>query len=526
MLVTGEAGIGKTRLVGELARRADNAGARVAVGAGVDVGGEAPLQLWEELARALATVVPRPPEPLGWPAELGRLAPDLARALGRQGTPPLVAAPELERLRVFDAVLRLVEWAAAGRPVLLVAEDVHRADRASLALCAHIGRRLAALPVLFVLTRRDRPARSDADALLADLASRGVEVTEVELGPLPGGRWPRWCARVAALPAAAVDGWSRRPTATRCWRWRAPGRRPRAGWTARRPRPTCGRWCGPRSAGCPRTRGRSRRPSRPPGVGCPRRRSRRCPGAVPTSGRHRRSRTARARLRAAAPRAAAACATGTRCSPRPPAPTCATRRARTWRSRWRWRPAAAPSTPGRPRWPTTCGGRAATTSPHPAGGGPPGTPAPSAPCRRRPRSGPKPCAATPTTPPRASSSSRCTPGRAGPRSSSGSGPPRSPASPRRRGRRVASAGAAPQDRRCATRPPPSRPTAAPRSCSARTRPPRCGRRCSSAWRGTRAPRATRSRRTPCSPRCGSWSRRAACRRAWRTSWWPRPSPPG
>ena len=84
VLVTGEAGIGKTRLVGELARRADNAGARVAVGAGVDVGGEAPLQLWEELARALATVVPRPPEPLGWPAELGRLAPDLARALGRQ----------------------------------------------------------------------------------------------------------------------------------------------------------------------------------------------------------------------------------------------------------------------------------------------------------------------------------------------------------------------------------------------------------------------------------------------------------
>jgi hypothetical protein len=48
---------------------------------------------------------------------------------------------------VFDAALRLVEWAAAGRPVLLVAEDVHRADRASLALCAHVGRRLAALPV-------------------------------------------------------------------------------------------------------------------------------------------------------------------------------------------------------------------------------------------------------------------------------------------------------------------------------------------------------------------------------------------
>jgi DNA-binding SARP family transcriptional activator len=78
VLVTGEAGIGKTRLVAELARRADNVGARVAVGAGVDVGGEAPLAVWQELARALVGVVPPPPERAGWPAELGRLSPDLA----------------------------------------------------------------------------------------------------------------------------------------------------------------------------------------------------------------------------------------------------------------------------------------------------------------------------------------------------------------------------------------------------------------------------------------------------------------
>jgi DNA-binding SARP family transcriptional activator/tetratricopeptide (TPR) repeat protein len=205
VLVTGEAGIGKTRLIGELARRADNAGGRVAVGAGVDVGGEAPLAVWQELARALVAVVPAPPAAVGWPAELGRLAPDLARALGRDGPPPAVAAPELERLRLFDAVLRLVEWAAAGRPVLLVAEDVHRADRASLALCAHLGRRLAGLPVLFVLTRRDRPARPDADALLADLAGRGVDVAEVELGPLRGPEVAEIVRNVATLPTPIID---------------------------------------------------------------------------------------------------------------------------------------------------------------------------------------------------------------------------------------------------------------------------------------------------------------------------------
>ena len=183
VLVTGEAGIGKTRLVTEVARRADNAGARIAVGAGVNVGGEAPLAMWQELVPQLARAVPPPPEHAGWPAELGGLAPEVAVRLGRDRSAPPVSSPELERLRVFDAVLRLVEWAAA-RPVLLVAEDVHRADPASMQLCAHIGRRLAARPVLFVLTRRDRPDRPAADALLADLAGRGVEVAELELGPL------------------------------------------------------------------------------------------------------------------------------------------------------------------------------------------------------------------------------------------------------------------------------------------------------------------------------------------------------
>jgi len=205
VLITGEAGIGKTRLVTELARRADNAGARTAVGAGVDVGGEAPLAIWQELVPQLARTVPAPPGQAEWPAELGRLAPDLAARLGRDAPPSPVASPELERLRLFDAVLRLVEWAASGRPVLLVAEDVHRADPASMQLCAHIGRRLAARPVLFVLTRRDRPDRPAADALLADLASRGVEVTELELGPLTATEIAAVARSVANLTDDAVE---------------------------------------------------------------------------------------------------------------------------------------------------------------------------------------------------------------------------------------------------------------------------------------------------------------------------------
>src|SRR4029077_8769267 len=115
VLITGEAGIGKTRLVTELARRADNVGARIAVGAGVDVGGEAPLAIWQELVPQLVRTVPPPPGQAAWPAERGRLAPDLAARLGRGAPPPPVASPELERLRVFDAMLRL-GGGGAGRP--------------------------------------------------------------------------------------------------------------------------------------------------------------------------------------------------------------------------------------------------------------------------------------------------------------------------------------------------------------------------------------------------------------------------
>jgi DNA-binding SARP family transcriptional activator/tetratricopeptide (TPR) repeat protein len=205
VVLTGEGGIGKTRLVTELARRSAQGGACVAMGAGLDVGGEAPLAVWQELARELVGQVPEPSPTVTWPLELGRLSPDLSVVLGGVGRPPHVAAPELERLRIFDAVLRLVEWAAAARPLLLVAEDVHRADRASLALCAHIGRRVSELPVLFVLTRRDRPVRSDTDALVADLFGRGMVVEEIELGPMADAELAAVARSVAPLNDGAVD---------------------------------------------------------------------------------------------------------------------------------------------------------------------------------------------------------------------------------------------------------------------------------------------------------------------------------
>ena len=201
VVVTGEPGIGKTTLLDELGRRASARGARTARAAGLDVGGAMPFGVWLELARGLAAQVPPPAPAALWPLELTRLSEDLGAALGRSGVAPPVATPELERLRVFEASLRLVEWAAADRPVLLVVDDAHQADRASMRLLAHLARRLGGLPVAIALACPDRPT-AEMD-VVADVAARsGVGVARVAVGPIT----PEAVAALAASLGLAGEG--------------------------------------------------------------------------------------------------------------------------------------------------------------------------------------------------------------------------------------------------------------------------------------------------------------------------------
>ena len=294
-------------------------------------------QLWQELARALASRRARPPEPLGWPAELGRLAPDLAARWAASGAPPLGrragagAAAGVRRRAAAGRVGRGGQAGAArGRGRAPRRPREPRAVRAHRPAARRAARAVRADP-----PRPARPPRRRRAAGRPGRPRRGGHRGRARPAARPGGGRGRRAAS-RRWPDAAVDaggrGGRRQPAARGGER---PGARRRA--AAAPPPPTCGRWSGPRSAGCPAARGRWRRPSRRPGAGV---RGRRSSPALRAADRRRR--TARARHRAAAPRAAAACATGTRCWPRPPAPTCATRRARTWRSRWRSRPAAGP----------------------------------------------------------------------------------------------------------------------------------------------------------------------------------------
>src|SRR3954447_9717221 len=202
VVITGEPGIGKTRLASELLRDAVADGALVGAGAALEFGGAPPFGLWAELLRDLTPHLDPPPPDAAWPSDLARLAPGLERRFGLTPAPP--GPPELERARLFEGVVGLLEWAARTRPLALLLEDAHLADRPSLELAAYAGRRLAALPVLLVITRRMRPQRPELDALLSALRARGMVAWELELAPLPEDAVGDLARTVASLGEADV----------------------------------------------------------------------------------------------------------------------------------------------------------------------------------------------------------------------------------------------------------------------------------------------------------------------------------
>ena len=172
VLVAGEPGIGKTRLVSELARAVHADGATVLLGRASEHGGAA-YGPWREALRSL--VGHAPDEVLAahvarHGGELVRLVPDLARRVPDLPTPPTLE-PEIERDLLFEAVGGLLDRAADAGPLLVVLDDLHWADRPSLLLLLDRLRGRSTAPVLFVGTYRD----TDVDrghplsAVLADL---------------------------------------------------------------------------------------------------------------------------------------------------------------------------------------------------------------------------------------------------------------------------------------------------------------------------------------------------------------------
>jgi predicted ATPase/class 3 adenylate cyclase/tetratricopeptide (TPR) repeat protein len=137
VLISGEPGVGKTRLATEAARAALHAGALV-IGGRCDEELVVPYQPFAEALRFQSELDDVPSAWLGPLAgEMTRIVPELgARISGRAA--PENSDPESERARLFEAVTGWLRTTAASVPVFLVLDDLHWADRPTLLLLRHL----------------------------------------------------------------------------------------------------------------------------------------------------------------------------------------------------------------------------------------------------------------------------------------------------------------------------------------------------------------------------------------------------
>jgi DNA-binding SARP family transcriptional activator len=153
VLVGGEAGIGKTRLVREFAARCEAHGAQV-YGAGTTLPETAPYQPFVALLRVVAPLAATVAVDPLWLSAIAVLAPSIAEHA--RDLPPLPAVdPSRERTRLFEACSSVWAAIATRRPVVLVVEDVQWAGAATLALLEHVARGAQRGRVLIVATYRE-----------------------------------------------------------------------------------------------------------------------------------------------------------------------------------------------------------------------------------------------------------------------------------------------------------------------------------------------------------------------------------
>ena len=177
VLLAGDAGVGKSRLVSETVERAATAGYAVLTGRCLDSSASLPYLPFTEVVGQL---VAASPEQLTAHPELARLLPGhvAGEAVDR----------ELGQLRVFDAMLSALDSFTAEAPALLVLEDLHWADRSSRDLLVFLLSRLTAQRLVVLATYRtdDLHRRHPLRSVLSELV-RLPAVERLDLAPLGPG---------------------------------------------------------------------------------------------------------------------------------------------------------------------------------------------------------------------------------------------------------------------------------------------------------------------------------------------------
>ncbi len=188
VLVAGEAGVGKSRLVAAFMPTARAAGALVLVGGCIDLGdGGIP---YAPIVEAIRTWLRSAPEErvrrvIGpGRAELARLVPDLGPSLAVRPSTPNALSIGSSQGRLFELLLGFLARLTSDGPVVVVIEDLHWSDRSTLDLVRFLVRNIGDLPVMLLMTYRSDALhrRHPLVPFLAEMERSGGTET-MALGP-------------------------------------------------------------------------------------------------------------------------------------------------------------------------------------------------------------------------------------------------------------------------------------------------------------------------------------------------------
>jgi class 3 adenylate cyclase/tetratricopeptide (TPR) repeat protein len=157
VMLRGEPGIGKTRTLEEFSDLARQRGAIVVTGVCYDGEWQAPYGPFAEAVVECS----RRLQPAEFAAALGkraqiiaRIAPALNEILGDVPEPPPLDKEE-ERMRLFDAIAQLLIAISRRAPLVLILDDLHWADRGTVAMLSHVAHFVSASPILLIGAYRD-----------------------------------------------------------------------------------------------------------------------------------------------------------------------------------------------------------------------------------------------------------------------------------------------------------------------------------------------------------------------------------
>jgi len=200
-LMSGEPGIGKTRLAEEISNDASACGIRVLWGRCWE-GGGAPAY-WPLIQILRAAVGDRVSEQLQTllgpnATEIARLIPEIKTSLPAPEPPQATTDSESARFLLFDSVATLLKNFARTGSLLVVVDDLHDADQPSLEMLRFIARTIKDVPLLIVGTYREAEVRNSPELgkLLGDLLREGrslplVGLSKAEVGELIARRTGR-----------------------------------------------------------------------------------------------------------------------------------------------------------------------------------------------------------------------------------------------------------------------------------------------------------------------------------------------